>query len=82
MGSECRYAETLIPQYVIDSLPDYEGSNDMDGDMWTALAAYIVDLEDALRKAVDGRVIRNTSLLEHLGITTPAPAGNEPAEAG
>jgi hypothetical protein len=41
----------LLPQHIIDAMgPDYEGACDYNGDMWSAAALYIVELQDQVRE--------------------------------
>lgn len=71
MSSECREAETLIPRYIMEKIPEYEGSNHMDGDMWTALSMYIIELESTVRELMRGETPTNDELLLNLGIKPP-----------
>ncbi len=62
-----KYVRDQIPEYVTESIEDYEGGCDYDGDMWCAASEYIDHLEAELAKqyAETGKM-HNEKLLEWL----------------
>jgi hypothetical protein len=62
-----KYVRDLVPGFVIDTLEDYEGTCDYDGDLWIAAARYIHLLEAEVRKQVNGSgVVFDRELVESL----------------
>ena len=46
----------LVPRWAEETVPDYDGTANYDGDLWYAAAAYIRDLERQLQAgAMDKR---------------------------
>ena len=43
-----KVCDRLIPVWAEESVPDYDGTADYNGDLWYAAAAYIQDLERQL----------------------------------